>query len=247
MERTEKITSHEDVDETLITPRFDREESAEAQPVVPLAVVSGEARTFDAAHANASVVRRKTWPLALVLASALTGGVLGGAGLYFYQKSQQAEAAPAPSDMTTEQASVPADAPPPSTLPSPAEAAVPSSPTPEEVEAVEDETEEPVVVESEKKKEKKKDSDKKDDDASKRTKKEARDEEPARGERRPRRVNEDARASSDDEEDVRGDEERQARRVDSIVYERERRRQRRQRRQPAVDRIRGIFEGQPER
>lgn len=265
MERTEHFSSDENGDETLVTPRFDREEAAEARPVVPLSVVSGEAQTFDAAHARAGLPnawRRRSWPLALVLVSVLVGGVLGGAGLYFYQKHQQAEAAPAPSSETTEQSALPADAPPP---PSPSttlgETAVLPAPTREEVAAVEDKTGEPSTAEAGK--DKNKDSDKKDDDskkseaaprpgaadedrgeAAKRGKKGERDAESEGRERRPRRVGEVPQTSRDEGEEAGDD--REARRIDSIVYGRERRGERRRRRQPSVDRVRGIFEGQPQ-
>ena len=41
MERKNKFSPDGDREETLVTPRFDRGEAETAQPVVPLAVVSG--------------------------------------------------------------------------------------------------------------------------------------------------------------------------------------------------------------
>ncbi len=72
---------------TLVTPRFDEAEAQTAQPVVPLAAVRA---------------RRRVWPLLLV--SALLGGVVSVAGLYFYQRPRaQAVAAPVavPQETTT--------------------------------------------------------------------------------------------------------------------------------------------------
>lgn len=95
MQEAHQILLADEGEETLVTPRFDEEESIVAQPVVPL----------DAAGRVGSLRLPSLRPrvLALVLASALAGVVLGGAGLYFYQsRSTAAFAAPelqsAPSD-----------------------------------------------------------------------------------------------------------------------------------------------------
>lgn len=260
MNRTEDFAVPEDPDETLVTPRFDRDEAETARPVVPLAVVSGEAETYAVSPDYAAAMpdaRRRSWPLALVLASALAGVVLGGAGLYFYQKRGQvkppaAEASAAPE--TTEQAIAPA--------PTPDVTAGLSAEPLEEVETMESVA--AVAVAGEAKEEKKDAGEKRDESkredadwrekpvadegAFKRGKKGERELEPEPSERRPRRVGERAPAPPR-ELDERDDDETEARRVDSITYggerRRERRRQRREERRGGVDRVRGIFEGQP--
>lgn len=275
MESSKEFSSDTDKDETLVTPRFDSGEAETAQPVVPLAVVSGEAETYGApAYDGAGApfvppraARRASWPLALVLVSALAGSVLGGAGLYLFQKSRQQRAAPAAQAEQTTGANDAAGQTP--ATPPVSEAAAPApSPTLEEAGALAAElpdevAEVPVVAEVPDAREDRKDKEdadhrrdepkrEKDEDdarparspaaaavAEKRGKKGERDDDEARA-ARPRRVEDD----SPDREVYydRGG----ARRIGSIVYEREARRERRrQRRQPAVDRVRGIFEGQP--
>ncbi len=86
LEAEENILSLEP-EATLVTPRFDAAEAQTAQPVVPLAAVRA---------------RRRVWPLLLV--SALLGGVVSVAGLYFYQRPRaQTVAAPVagPQEPTT--------------------------------------------------------------------------------------------------------------------------------------------------
>jgi type IV secretory pathway VirB10-like protein len=265
MESKKNFSGDEDNDETLVTPRFDRGEAETAQPVVPLAVVSGEAETYDmhdARRASPSrVMRLKSWPLALILVSALAGGVLGGAGLYLFQQSRE-EAAAAPAERQTDteaQVIAPAVETTPEPSPTPAEgvAALPAE-LPEQVAEV------PAAVEEAEDREdadtKREESRRDDDDAAprerspaaeapvKRGKKGDRDEEDNRGrESRPRRVaDEYPRDSPSDDDDDEYNDRREARRVGSIVYGGEgRRERRRQRRQSGVDRVRGIFEGQP--
>lgn len=271
MESKKNFSSDGDSDETLVTPRFDSGEAETARPVVPLAVVSGEAETYDV-HAAGSAsalrsARRTSWPLALVLVSALAGSVLGGVGLYLFQKSRQQSAAPIEqtneaSDAAGQTTAAPvAEATP---APSPEQGAALAAGLPEEIAEV------PVADEVPEDRDDKKDADRKrdepnretdDDDAAPRAKpstaapvkhgkKGERDDDDdnyqAR-ESRPRRVVDDSRDSSpDDDDDEEYYDRRQARRVGSIVYDREgRRERRRQRRQGGVDRVRGIFEGQP--
>ena len=264
MERKKNFSPDEDRDETLVTPRFDRGEAETAQPVVPLAVVSGEAETYDlpAARRAPRVMPLRSWALALILVSALAGGVLGGAGLYVFQKSRQDRAAAAPVEQTTEveeQASAPVAETTPEPSPTPAESAA-SLP----VELTEEVAELPVAVEETEDRTDaatKREESKRDVAAAprarsapaeapvKRGKKGDRDEVDNRGrESRPRRVADQYprdSPSDDDGEDEYNDR-REARRVGSIVYGGEgRRERRRQRRQSGVDRVRGIFEGQP--
>lgn len=271
MESDKNISAEEDNDATLVTPRFDSGEAETAQPVVPLAAVSGEAETYDAPQGFDAPAyaprpsRRASLPLALVLVSALAGSVFGGAALYFFQKSRQQR--PAPTETARPAVGVDASAqtePAPETEPAP-------SPTPEEAAAVVSELPAEVAVvedagDAEDRKvpdAKREDDDDGGDDDSRVTRARPSVAPPAapvkqgkKGERendgdennratrdaRPRRVTR-PEPSEDEEyyEDRSG-----ARRVGSIVYGREERRQRRrQRREPAVDRVRGIFEGQP--
>jgi len=267
MEGDKDFSSDKDSDETLVTPRFDRDEAETARPVVPLAVVSGEAETYDAPAydaAGAAVVppraaRRASWPLALVLVSALAGGVLGGAGLYLFQKSRQQSAAPAQTEQPAGVSDAPAQtnaAPVSETTPTPApeDAGALAVEPREEVAEVSAAVEVPDVKEEGKDREdadKKRDEPKRerDEDAAarpeKRGKKGEHDDNYEARASRPRRVRDDA----DDSPRYDGEgyyERGEARRIGSIVYGREgRRERRRQRRQPTVDRVRGIFEGQP--
>src|SRR5687768_15855998 len=90
-------------EETLVTPRFDEVETVQAQPVVPLAEVPPGARGVGGFNAR----RRGSWPLALILVSALVGVIGGAAGLYFYQHrstenaSAEAQPTPAPAETPT--------------------------------------------------------------------------------------------------------------------------------------------------
>ncbi|MDQ1559915.1 MAG: hypothetical protein QOD32_2975 [Pyrinomonadaceae bacterium] len=69
-------------DRTLVTPRFDEVEAQVARPVVPLA-------GRPAARGSG---RRRQWPIALVLISALAGGVVSLFAFRLYQQRQQQEA-----------------------------------------------------------------------------------------------------------------------------------------------------------
>ena len=265
MERKKNFSPDEDRDETLVTPRFDRGEAETAQPVVPLAVVSGEAETYDlpASRLAPRVMPLRPWALALILVSALAGGVLGGAGLYVFQKSRQDGAAAAPVEQTPkveEQASAPAVETTPEPSPTPAEeaAALPVELTEQvaELPVADEEAEDRTDADT------KREESKREEAAApaprersspaeapvKRGKKGDRDEVDNRGrESRPRRVaDEYPREAPSDGDDEDYNDRREARRVGSIVYGGEgRRERRRQRRQAGVDRVRGIFEGQP--
>lgn len=93
-----------DDEETLVTPRFDDEETILARRVVPLGEgvarePNAHARTRNDPRAETRtgtrtpLTARRSWVLALAVVSALVGCVLGGAGLYLYQ--QRANASPA--------------------------------------------------------------------------------------------------------------------------------------------------------
>src|SRR5215210_1118638 len=77
---------------TLVAPRFDDEETLIARPVVRLdagaPAVPAQAPTTARNHRSPHAPRR-TGMLALALVSVLVGGVLGGAGLYLYQRQSQ--------------------------------------------------------------------------------------------------------------------------------------------------------------
>lgn len=101
---------------TLVAPRFDDEETLVARPVVPLEdggiqaapeSPAVEPRPYTARGYRGPFAARRSWMLALVLVSVLIGGVLGGAGLYLYQRQSQ-DPAVSPAAMT--QPAAPADA-----------------------------------------------------------------------------------------------------------------------------------------
>ena len=77
MQEPNQISVADEGEETLVTPRFDKEETVVAQRVVPLGAVGRAAA-------------KRPRMLALVLLSALAGIVIGGAGLYFYQSRSTA-------------------------------------------------------------------------------------------------------------------------------------------------------------
>ena len=260
MKEDQQVLSTGEPEETLVTPRFDEVETVQAQPVVPLADVPAGAH-FGSRFGS----RRGSLPLALVLVSALVGSVVGGAGLYLYQRGATEKAASA------EQPAAPAEAPqpaaaegapeetaslPPQTTEPAAEADAANAGGAETAELPAASHEEPDAVkkreadraEAEKAPapEPRKVVEREDDDggAFKRGKK---------GEPVERREPRAERVGS--REEARGDDYREgeARLADEIIYRRERRaerraerRERRANRQRSVDRVRGIFEGQPE-
>jgi len=92
MKQRNKIYGAEggDPEATLITPLFDEQATILARPVVP---ITGDAHR-DAGSSYDTVAtsggkRRRSWPLALVVVSALIGSVVGVVALSFYQKRQQ--------------------------------------------------------------------------------------------------------------------------------------------------------------
>lgn len=79
MEETQEFYPAADESETtLVTPRFDEDETITARPVVPLA--------------GNPYRSRRAWMLPLILASALVGGLISALGLYFYQHHQRSKA-----------------------------------------------------------------------------------------------------------------------------------------------------------
>jgi hypothetical protein len=79
LERNETI--FQEPDATLVTPRFDEVEAQVARPVVPLA------------GRPARLSARRQWPIALVLISALAGGVVSLLAFRLYQQRQATAAA----------------------------------------------------------------------------------------------------------------------------------------------------------
>ena len=248
-------------DETLVTPRFDEEETVLAQPVVPLDAPAGE--TPQAAPAGASAAprspsARRQWPLALALVSALVGSIVGGFGLYLYQQHGGSD------DASVQQSAAPAEVSQPAPSPTVEQAAevapevtapVETAPAdePEEAEdALADDT--PPAAERD---DRKRDDVERDDDRAaaapppvreatappplaKRGKKGDRDAELQRRQR-----------SVPPEDDAPVVTEGGARRVDVITYpsrraERQAERRARRTARRDVDRLRAIFEGQPE-
>jgi hypothetical protein len=249
-------------EETLVAPRFDDEETLVARPVVPLDAETVEAQTHAhapapapyaatplPAYARRSLAPRRSWLLALVLISVLVGGVLGGAGLYLYQRQANddravAETPPETPAETQTQQQQQQPAPEPtaeaSNVPQPETPAAVAEPA-EAVDAAPEAVEEapaaaPAARETEPAAGRRDDTQpSRDNGARKRGKKGENDEEAER----PRPV---ARADRDAP--------REARRVDTIFY-RERRAMRRERARARrdggddVNRLRRIFEGAP--
>jgi hypothetical protein len=230
---------------TLVAPRFDEEETLVARPVVPLeddAHAPALERTAARPYRSTFAPRRPRM-LALVLISVLVGGVLGGAGLYLYQRQSQdpsattqpeadAAQAPAAPAAAEEQNTTPPSEPPPQQTEAPAAATQAVEPAPparvEEAPAASS-TREPESVPAA---ERRAATD--DGGTPKRGKKGQRDEEI---ERRPAPRPGDNVARAD---------EREARRVDSIFYRPRRAARRARRDDNDADRLRRIFEGTPE-
>jgi cytoskeletal protein RodZ len=234
---------------TLVSPRFDDEETLVARPVVPLeadAPLPTHERTT-APHApdySRPHAPRRNGMLALVLASVLIGGVLGGAGLYVYQRQAQPEPAatttqPAPSNDAAQETALPANVEgqnttTPSETPSPqTEAPATAATNVEEAAPPAPVAEAPSVREPENVPAAERRTAPAESAAPKRGKKGARDEETER------------RAQPSPNANVARNDQPEARRVDSIFY-RQRRAARRARRDDSPDRLRRIFEGTPE-
>jgi hypothetical protein len=255
MKEAKQFFSNREPEETLVTPRFDEVETVQAQPVVPLAEVPP-----DASARAATGARRPSWPLALILISALVGSVVGGAGLYVYQRratnDTPSNAEPAPTPAL-------AEAPQPSTEAGASEetASLPSESTDsaEDKDAAQIEAAE--IVEPRK-------ISAPAHEETEAVEKKAADKAPAPDPRRVverednsggaiKRGKKAERETSAPPEPRYDDNEGEARLSDTIIYprnrraerreeRREERRQRRANRPRSVDRVRGIFEGQPE-
>ncbi|HEV3468877.1 MAG TPA: hypothetical protein VG148_06120 [Pyrinomonadaceae bacterium] len=234
-----------ETDETLVTPRFDEEETVLAQPVVPLDAPAEGVPARPSYLPRARALGRQ-WPLALALVSALVGGVIGGLGLYLFQQYERATPAPA-----GPQAGV--------TQPSPAptvEQAAQAAPAADEVSA---------PVETAPAAEPGGAEDSPEDEAAPPRDDGARDEDRAAAPRPP--VREAPAPGSAPKRGKKGERDAElqrrqrstppdsnppamteggARRVDTIVYPSRRAARRERRATRSVDRVRAIFEGQPE-
>jgi hypothetical protein len=256
-------------EQTLVAPRFDDEETLVARPVVPLdgADAPEAPTTLNAAapaaraYAPTRLLPRRAMLFPLMLVSVLIGGVLGGAGLYFYQRQSGEARQPAPAAATSQpenpnttqnEASQPAPAAnealtmapgatnadaatdtPPATEANATNASNASSAPADEDRADPDEDGAAHAREAESVPAA---------GSPKRGKKGERDEEIERSTRRTNRADSAAPIARADAD------EREARRVDTIFYRQRRAARDRARRQTAgdVDRLRRIFEGSPE-
>lgn len=251
---------------TLVSPRFDDEEALVARPVVPLEEPPADAQAVAAATPAARwhYAPRRQWPLALMLVSVLIGGVLGGAGLYLFQRQSQDEAG-ASAPAAEAPSAVEAQQQPPASAPQAEAEAAPTEPQPEAPaeeapaaaaaqapEPADEQTTAPADAQPARTPEREPETvpasgrrDEPEAAAPKRGKKGERDAELNR-----RAVSPDAEVPVSRAYDPADDAPR-ARRVDAINYRQqrraERRTERRARREAAgADRLRRIFEGMPE-
>jgi len=255
-----------DEEETLVAPRFDEEETVVARRVVPLddvehpePVSAQPTATVAPTHTSEPPAARRPWPLALVVASALIGAVLGGAGLYIYQHRASSHAANAPA---AQQPVAPTNAPAAESQPTPAptlevvneQPSAPATSQNSDARADESNATPDGGANAEEREAPKGAPDaeqhKADEDraavAPKHGKKGDRDEEIERNERRARRSDSDDQLSRSDT-DAEGAP--VARHVDTItIFDRPRHASRRdsQRSDRGADRLRRIFEGQPQ-
>jgi type IV secretory pathway VirB10-like protein len=253
---------------TLVAPRFDDEETMVARPVVPLDTDAPADAGQDSPAAHFAPARRRlyaprrSWMLALVLVSVLVGGILGGAGLYLYQR-QSNDPAVSPSATTAQpeppadsaqsapaaegQAVTPSDtAAPQAETPAPSEpnAGEPAPPARVEPARVEEAPAAPSAREPESV------------PAAERREAPAAGGDtgtPKRGKKGERDAEMERRAAPRPGGNVARADEPEARRVDSISYrprraerQAERRAARRARREDDMDRLRRIFEGTPQ-
>lgn len=236
---------------TLVAPRFDDEETLVARPVVP--IEDGGHDPTRGRHSRSAP--RRSW--SLVLVSVLIGGVLGGAGLYLYQRQSQ-DPAVSPAAMT--QPTTPADAA--QAPPVPAEAQ-PTAPSVEEPQAQQTEASTAAAAPHVAKPTA---TPEPDEEVPAATRARAPESVPAaerrtapsegtprRGKRGNRDEEPERRHAPRPDDNLARDEEPEARQVDTIFYRQrraerraERRAARRARRAEDSDRLRRIFEGSPQ-
>jgi hypothetical protein len=86
-------TVETDPDETLVAPpRFDDVATETARPVVPLTPDAARVAASESSFKPYYILTRRSWLIALVVASAFIGSVLGGVGLRLYQQHRRAVA-----------------------------------------------------------------------------------------------------------------------------------------------------------
>jgi hypothetical protein len=266
MEETNRTFAGDEGEETMVTPRFDDEETVLARPVVPFEEV-GDAPAASASptataappplYTRLRAAPRRSRVAVLVLVSVLAGSVLGVGGLYFYQKHRNADATPAAEHQQAD-ANAPAAQP---TAEAVSQSRETSAPVPKPSAPVASESDVRADDEADSAKDKGSEKDKasqKNDDipvaarrnisesrdpvvAPKHGKKGEHDEDSQREERRARRDNDDDQPVRADDS---GDDRREARRVGVITYRPRRVRTRRDD-YGTPDRLRRIFEGQP--
>lgn len=265
MEETNRTFTDDEGEETMVSPRFDNEETVLARPVVPFEEVSDAPSATSASapppplYSRLRAAPRRSLVAVLVLISVLVGSALGVAGLYFYQK-HRSDDAPATAEQQ-QQADVPAPAAAAQATPAPAlesqaretnaHAAEPSAPAPASTErdarAAEGDANSSKGTKREEAEaapavERRNVSESRDAVVNpKHGKKDERDEEPRHEARRANRDNVDDQPVRADDGDDNG---REARRVGVITYRPRRVRMRRDNYGNA-DRLRRIFEGQP--
>ena len=101
-----------DPEVTITAPRFDLEATQLARPVVPFASSEIGRQAFNPLRAASKFRSHRSWPLSLIIISALVGGVAGGLGLGLYQR-RRVEVAPVitPQQPVASVASVPQPSP----------------------------------------------------------------------------------------------------------------------------------------
>jgi hypothetical protein len=267
MEETNRTFTDDEGEETMVSPRFDDEETVLARPVVPFEEVSDAPPATSASaplpplYSRLRAAPRRSLVAALVLISVLVGSALGVAGLYFYQKHrgddaptaavEQQQQVDVPAPAATAAQATPEPAPESQARETNAQAAEPPAPAPAPTErdaraegdapsskgSGREEAVAAPVVE------------RRDISEGRETvvnpkhgKKSERDDEQRREARRENRDNaDDQPVRADDDDDNNG---REARRVGVITYRQRRARMRRDNYGNA-DRLRRIFEGQP--
>ena len=234
---------------TLVAPRFDDEETLVARPVVPLEGNAPPSAPEPAAPRPTPDYRRPLAPrrsgmLALVLFSVLVGGVLGGAGLYLYQRQSQDSTAtttqPSASTDATQAPAAPAaevqNTTPPETPAPQTETPTAAAPNAEEAAQPAPDEEVPAAAPA-----------REPENVPATERRTAPDEgvAPKRGKKGSRDEEIERRTTPNPDGNVARADQPEARRVDSIFY-RPRRANRRTRRDDEPDRLRRIFEGTPE-
>lgn len=94
-ERSQIFDEDDESETTLVTPRFDADETRRAHPVVPLEAV--RAKTDDAlSRKTFRVGARRFWPLSLVVVILLAVAAVGGIATKVLRRARAPQAAPAP-------------------------------------------------------------------------------------------------------------------------------------------------------